>query len=208
LTKYGLILWDFDGTLADTLESSISIFNELAPRYGCKPIDDIESARRMSVAAFMKHQRISWWNRARLAREFFARKSHVDGVQLCRGLPEVLIALRQTGSRMGIVSSSERASIHACLRAHRVDDLFEFVEGYVRILGKHRAIRAALRTQRSDKRQCVYVGDECRDITAARKAGVDVAAVTWGYNAHEILAAARPTFLAHAPSELARFLTS
>ena len=40
----------------------------------------------------------------------------------------------------------------------------------------------------------LYVGDEVRDIRACRRAGIDVAAVDWGYNTRASLAQARPTY--------------
>jgi hypothetical protein len=41
----------------------------------------------------------------------------------------------------------------------------------------------------------LYVGDEVRDMEAARKASVDIAAVGWGFHSLAILADERPKFL-------------
>ena len=46
------------------------------------------------------------------------------------------------------------------------------------------------------------VGDEVRDVEAAQKAGVDVAAVTWGFQSSEALADLAPTYLIHHPMDL------
>jgi phosphoglycolate phosphatase-like HAD superfamily hydrolase len=50
----------------------------------------------------------------------------------------------------------------------------------------------------------VYVGDESRDLDAARKAGVSVAAVSWGFHAPELLASMNPTYMLEHPRELLR----
>ena len=48
----------------------------------------------------------------------------------------------------------------------------------------------------------LYVGDEVRDIEAAKKAGIRIAAVTWGYNSKKALEAYKPDYLVTKPEEL------
>lgn len=54
----------------------------------------------------------------------------------------------------------------------------------------------------------VLVGDTVGDVRAAREAGVRVVAVTWGYEAPELLAAAQPDALVHEPRALVSLLCS
>jgi phosphoglycolate phosphatase len=53
-----------------------------------------------------------------------------------------------------------------------------------------------------DRNHVLYIGDETRDIEAAHKAGVRVAAVTWGYNNAEMLKRFSPDYLVSRPHEL------
>ena len=53
----------------------------------------------------------------------------------------------------------------------------------------------------------IYVGDEVRDIEASQSARVASIAVTWGFNSRDILSEAKPSFLAHSPSDLHEFLS-
>ncbi|PSB03825.1 HAD family hydrolase, partial [Merismopedia glauca] len=48
----------------------------------------------------------------------------------------------------------------------------------------------------------IYVGDETRDIEAARKSKIKAIAVCWGFNFREILAKYKPDFLIDRPSQL------
>ena len=73
--------------------------------------------------------------------------------------------------------------------------------GYPRLFGKATAIRKLLRREDVEPREFLYVGDEVRNVEAARKAGVDVAAVAWGYNAAELLSRHTPTYLWDNPDE-------
>ena len=48
----------------------------------------------------------------------------------------------------------------------------------------------------------LYVGDETRDIEAAREAGLAMTAVTWGYNSEQALSALGPQHIVRSPGEL------
>jgi phosphoglycolate phosphatase len=107
---------------------------------------------------------------------------------------------------MGILSSNSSDNIQACLRANQADKIFAPVVGHRRLLGKGRALRRFLRSQCLPKGDVLYVGDEVRDIEAARQAGVDVAAVAWGANTRELLLNHRPDYLIESPGQLATML--
>ncbi len=203
--KYALILWDFDGTLADTFDGAIRIYNRLAGKHGFLPVRDVETARTLGTRAFLKQHRISLLQVPRLAREFLvAQRAEIESVRLFPGIADALRLIHQRGGRMGILSSNAKENIQACLRANGALACFEFVHGYARLLGKARAIRRLLRRHGLDARRLLYVGDEVRDVEAAHQAGVDIAAVTWGFQLAHQLAARSPTFLVASPEELTR----
>ena len=52
------------------------------------------------------------------------------------------------------------------------------------------------------KKEVLYIGDEVRDVVAAHKAGVDIAAVGWGINDWKTLADEEPTHQVAKPDEL------
>ena len=201
--RYKLVLWDFDGTLADTLACSVQVFNELAARRGFLPIEDPEAARGLTTLAFLKKHRIPLAKVPALVRDFRkAQRGRVAEVPLFPGLPQALRGMRREGLRMGVLSSNARDNILACLGTNQVEGLFEFVVGFTRLLGKAQAIRRVLKAEGVERREALYVGDEVRDVEAARKAGVDVAAVTWGFHPRQLLADHAPTHLIDRPPEM------
>ena len=101
------------------------------------------------------------------------------------------------------MSSNRSGTIRATLGANGVEGHFARVVGSRRLGGKARALR---RLKRRGAGGLVYVGDELRDLAAARRAGVGAVAVAWGYHSAELLATARPDFLAASPGELASWL--
>ncbi|MBX9626297.1 MAG: HAD hydrolase-like protein [Gemmataceae bacterium] len=200
---YRLVVWDFDGTLADSMPAGLHIFNRLAPELGIKPIADPAAARGMSTRQFLRHHRIRFWRLPRLVRRFqAAAAAEADKLALFPGLAEVLRGLVDRGVRLGILSSNNEGNIRRCLAANGVEGLFAFVVGCPKLFGKGRALRRLLRTGGVDRREVLYVGDEVRDLEAAKRAGVAAAAVTWGFHAEELLRAAGPRYVVSDPREL------
>jgi phosphoglycolate phosphatase len=205
--RYRLLLWDFDGTLADTLASSLQLYNDMAVRHGFRTVTDPAAVRGLTPFEFLRGHGIPLAKVPALVREMrAAHRGRMATTRLFAGLPPVLEAIRRSGRRMGILSSNSRENILACLRANHADALFDPVVGYSRLLGKARPIRRVLRAVRLPGQDVLYVGDEVRDIDAARTAGVAVAAVTWGFNARELLARHAPDHLVERPEELLEVL--
>jgi phosphoglycolate phosphatase-like HAD superfamily hydrolase len=79
---------------------------------------------------------------------------------------------------------------------------FEFIRGSSRLLGKSREIRSLLKKHRLHPNEVMLVGDETRDIEAARQAGIPVTAVCWGYAHKSALADLQPDLLVSNPTDL------
>jgi phosphoglycolate phosphatase len=201
--RYRLVVWDFDGTLADTLAASLAIYNRLAPRHGALPVSDPAAVRGMTTREFLARHRVPLFRLPLLARDVLAaQRGQMTTVRLFPGVLDVLAALGRRGVRLGVLSSNTTTNIRACLGANHAEELFEFVTGYPRIFGKGRALARLLRARQLAPAEVLYVGDEVRDIEAARRAGTDVAAVGWGFHAPDLLARQNPTFLLNGPHEL------
>lgn len=202
---FKLIVWDFDGTLVDSLPTAVGIFNRLAPELGHRPVEDLAAARSLTTRQFLREHGISIWRLPRLVRRFRAAAAdEADHLKMVPGLPEVLAALHASGVRLGILSSNNEDNIRRALRANGVEESFAFVVGYPKLFGKGRALKRILKAERMAKADVLYVGDEVRDLEASRKAGVAVAAVTWGFHTEPLLRAHNPDYLVTGPEELAR----
>jgi phosphoglycolate phosphatase len=200
---FKLVVFDFDGTLVDSLLSSLDIFNRYAAEYRYKPIENAEAVRSMTTRQFMKHHGISLWRLPRLVKKFHAAAaSEADKLKLYPGLAAILSELRIDGPRLGILSSNKEDNIRRCLRSNGAEDFFAFVVGYPKLFGKGRALRRIVRAERVAPGDVLYVGDELRDMEAARKAGVLSAAVTWGLHAEPLLRDFGPDHVVNHPSEL------
>ena len=144
--RYRLVLWDFDGTLADTLPGVLRVFNELASELGFTPVVDVQAVRDTTPMQFYREHGISLWRLPALRRAIVARqKNEMAGVRLYPGMTEVLEQIGSGGCRMGIVSSNAKENIRTCLRANGVEAWFELIVGYPRLFGKQRVLRRILR---------------------------------------------------------------
>jgi len=200
---FKLVVWDFDGTLVDSLATSLAIFNRHAEELRYRPIDDPDAVRSMTARQFMRQHGISVWRLPRLVRFFHAAAAEkVEGLKLYPGLIEALTALRSGGVRLGILSSNKEDNIRRCLRINGAEEFFSFVVGYPRLFGKGKALRRILRAERIARADVLYVGDEVRDIEAARKARIASAAVTWGFHTEHLLRASGPSHVVDDPAAL------
>jgi phosphoglycolate phosphatase len=207
-SAYQVLLWDFDGTLADTLSGLLGIYNDFAVRDGYRPITDPEVVRRSSLGTLLRTHRISLLRLPFLIREVLsAQRARMSSTSLFPGLTELLQVLHDRGYRLGVVSSNNVQNIRTCLRANGVEHLFDGIVGCSRLFGKARVLRRVRRFHAATRHKVLYIGDEVRDIDAAHRAGVDVAAVTWGMHAPELLAQRKPDHLIDSPNQLLSLLT-
>lgn len=198
-----LVLWDFDGTLADTLQSAVEIYNRIAAKHKAIPIADPEAMRGSTSREILKRHRIRWHRLPFLLREFLNEQNRtIAEVKLHPGIAATLEALTRAGIRQGIVSSNSEANIRLCLEQNQAQQHFEFVVGLQRLSGKKRALRRALKLAGLDAQEVLYVGDEIRDIKAARGIRMPIACVTWGANSRRLLERYRPDHIITLPQQL------
>ena len=199
-----VLLFDFDGTIADTRALSLQILNELSKEFNYRylPEEDLEKARNMSTQALMRHLGIKRWRVPFIARRGLIKfQERVTEVQPIPEMPEVLLSLKSMGFRLGILTSNSEANVLAFLTHHKMD-CFDFIRSSSKLFGKSREIRRLMKEHKLTHSDIIYIGDETRDIEATQEVPIRMAAVTWGYNSAHILTSMSPDFVFGSPSEL------
>lgn len=200
-----LLIFDFDGTLAQTLETGIGIFNEIAPEWGLKPVtmEEVQELRKLHTRALLDRLGVSRLMAVKLAAHI-RRLLHerMDQVRLIPHVSDAIHELRAEGFRMGILSSNSADNVRMFLQRYHLDDCFSFIEAGVSLFGKAHRIRNVLKQVKVPVGETIYVGDETRDMEASRKAGVCGLAVCWGANGREAMMTEGPEFCVDTPAEM------
>lgn len=209
--KYRTLVFDFDGTIADTLGETRRIFNIIAPDYGVRKVEqhELASLRHLSLKDLLNHLEIPKRRvPALIARGTGMMRSNIAELNLIEGMGDVLIELRQHVHSLGILTSNTSANVDLFLRTHGLREQFDFISSTSNLSGKAKHLKAIGKTFSLRPEQMLYSGDEVRDIKASQKVGVAIAAVTWGFNSRESLAACSPDFLFEAPSDFLKLLSA
>lgn len=204
-TTKPLLIFDFDGTLANTLATGIEIFNDLAPEYGLKTVtaEEVRELRKLNTRALLDHVGVSRIMAVKLGASI--RKilhERMDEVKMFEGAREAILELNKEGFELGVLSSNSKNNIRGFLERFGVLDCFGFIEAGVSIFGKPQRILNVMRKVKIDPANVIYVGDETRDMEAARLSKVTGIAVCWGVNEREAMMTEDPVFCIGEPSEL------
>ncbi len=205
-----VLIFDFDGTIADTHQYIIGISNRLAREFGYKHIapEDVENLKNKTAREVIGILKIPLLKVpgiiSRAKKEFY---EDIDSLRPFAGLADVLAEMKGRDIAMGILSSNDERNVRAFLRNHDLEGLFDFIHTTVKVWSKNTALKDLMKKYGIPPDGAIYVGDETRDITAARRLKTRVAAVTWGYNSAEVLAEHQPDFLLHHPEELYKIIT-
>lgn len=205
-----VIIFDFDGTLADVAPVFLEIYNELAPRFGLKNISqsDYESLRKKSIWQIMRWTGIKPWQFPKLlneGRRSFAKSK--DKVVLFEGVPELIKKLHKQKTSMYILSSNNERSIRSILKRYELDDEVVVMKRPW-FFGKAGNIRQLIGRKKYNKSETWMVGDEVRDVKAGQKAGIKTISVSWGLQDEQILKKQNPNYLVSNVNDLVKILTS
>ncbi|OGE81527.1 MAG: hypothetical protein A2826_00540 [Candidatus Doudnabacteria bacterium RIFCSPHIGHO2_01_FULL_43_23] len=208
--KYKAVIFDFDGTIADTKPYTLRFINELADQHNFRkiPETEIERYQSMTFREAMRAVGMPMWKLpsvAIAARKKFAKL--LTKVEPVQGMKETISKLKKAGLRLGVVSSNSRGNIMKFFGRNNIP-AFDYIGAEKRIFGKHYSIRQIMRKLQVKKDQSVYIGDEMRDIEAARRAGIDVIAVSWGLNSRKALKSTKPDYLVDKPMEIIKIIES
>lgn len=208
LSSQRAAVFDFDGTIADSLAEVVEVYNRIARDMGIPTVSaaDGPRLRKMKPLEALRAYDIPVWKVPAITQAVRAGlRARIDAVQPFEGVHAAVQQLRAAGIRCFILSSNSSDNIRQFLARHGMQE-FELLSGGSSLFGKGPQLRKLIRHANLPDSEVFYVGDEVRDIVAAAEAGVRSVAVTWGYSDREALVAQRPDFLVDTPDELVRVL--
>jgi phosphoglycolate phosphatase len=201
-----LIVLDFDGTLADSFPWFISVLNDVARRWRFREVDPAEHAtlRRLGALEVFASLGVPGWKVPLIAHDLRRRMGReIHQIRPFAGVDALLSSLQTAGLRLALATSNSLGNVRTVLGAANLAR-FERLECGIAITAKPGRLKRVLRCCRVGADRAIYIGDEIRDIAAARAAGMAAGAVGWGYNALDVLRAAAPDRLFPTLTDLAR----
>ncbi|MDF3346446.1 HAD family hydrolase [Acinetobacter pittii] len=194
LKEYQAIIFDMDGTLVDSFSFFLGALNQLAKKYKFKSVElhEVEQYKHLSPKEIMKEMNVSRWKLPWIAKDFIRlMKERDQDVYMFEGMRDHLIELHKRGYTLAIITSNSKENCQNLLGAE-LCELFSHIDGGSSIFGKAKRIKRVLNILNLNKEQAIYVGDQTTDGEAAHKAGIDFAAVGWGYTSAEKLKTIQP----------------
>ncbi|HEY9751739.1 MAG TPA: HAD-IA family hydrolase [Coleofasciculaceae cyanobacterium] len=205
------VLFDFDGTIADSFDAVLAIANRLAVNFGypITPPETVEYLRQLGSREVLQVVQVSPFKLPFLLRRLRAElNQEITQLKPFPGIPEALADLKNQGHSLGIATSNSVENVRLFLQANHLSNHFDFLASGLTIFGKSRILRQMIRQEDILSQQVIYVGDETRDIEAAHQLKLPVIAVAWGFNSVETLRRHNPDYLAKSPQDLPAIVAS
>ena len=200
-----LILFDFDGVLADTLGDLLQFGQEVCDELGVKHIatpDDLDSLEIMSFATYGRQLEVP----EHLVGEFvsrcmarFIQKPYPP--KIFDGMAQVIEQL-STRHTIGIVTGNATRAVENFLVENGIQQYVNAIFALDQPGSKTEKILKAKSQLAADTENVYYVGDSISDIHAARNVSARSIAVSWGHQSLGRLVNASPDYVVHSPQEL------
>jgi phosphoglycolate phosphatase len=208
--KYRLVVFDSDGTLANSLPRMRELFVELAAKHGFRHVQphEDEQFRHLTGRELLAALEIPLWKLPRIVADMRGlMRDHIDDFAPFPGVAEMLAALRADGAMLGVVSSNSAENVQRILGAANAA-MIEHYQCGASMFGKASKLKGLLRACRIPPTDSIYIGDEARDGEAARRVGMAFGAVAWGQHDLRLLRQQEPAHTFTAVADIAKQLCS
>lgn len=208
--KIETIIFDFDGTLANSTRHFLEIAQKLAPEFkiNLENVDEnlIKKLKKKSYRQIMQHFGINILQVPKITKRVHEEfMKTLDDVVLFEEIAEVIKILKDKGVPIGILTSNSKENVQKILKNNQLA-VFDFVYESKVFGQKSKVLEKIIRKYGFEKENTIYVGDETRDIEAAQKAGILSAAVGWGFNDIEVLNNLNPDVVLLNPKDLLNYI--
>ena len=203
------VLFDFDGTVFDTVEGITKSIQYALRKHGRDAA--LEELRCFAgpplVDKFMEVYGVTREEAEQLVTDFRERYVPIGVYESSPfpGIRELLEALRAAGKKVAVATSKPQPLAELLLERARLRELFDVVVGSgagVNNDAKWQIVTRAMELCGAKPENCVLVGDTKYDVEGARKCGIPCIGVRWGYAAEGELEAAGALTVAETAGEI------
>ncbi len=209
--KYNYVIFDFDGTVADTGEGILKSLQYSFEQMG-REVPDLSDLKKF-IGPPIHYSYVTFYGVAEedvdryitKYRERY-RKIGIFECHIYDGMRETLEKLRTAGVKIGIASSKPVKLIHDVMNYLNLEEYFDAVVGVqfddTKHPGKTDLVLQSMEKLGADKKSTLMVGDRYFDIDGAAGAGVDSVGVVYGYGSREEFMEHNATYIVDKPQEI------
>jgi phosphoglycolate phosphatase len=202
---YKLLIFDFDGTLANSLPWVLGILDELAEKFNAIPLDpsELEQYKDYPPRKIMKMHNVPLWKLPAILKFTRSRmRSHGGSIHRFDGVDSLLPALKERNIKLAMLTTNTCETVRRVL-GDELYELFHIFEDRVSLFGKSAALKRIARRSGLEKSEMLAIGDEIRDIDAANRVNIPFGAVSWGFTSLDAMKSRQP---AHVFTEMHQIL--
>lgn len=205
-----LVIFDFDGTLSDSGDWFLSVAPELARIFNFRAVQphEVEQLRHSSSRDVIRYLGIARWKLPFIA--WYVRwlvGRNVGQIDLFPGTPNLLEKLASTGVCIALVTSNSEDNARRILGPENAARIEYYACGSS-LFGKAPKFRKTLRKLGVAASEALAIGDETRDVDAAREVGMRAGSVLWGYASETVLTGLNPDALFREPQDILDYVAA
>ena len=209
MKKFTTIIFDFDGVIGNTIEEIKNIVVGLYEEFcheKAKP-EEVQKLIGKGIIQVIKELKIPL-----VKLPYFEKRvrddlaSKIETVKIFKGMKDVLKQIKEEGYNIGILSSNSQENLKKIFKKNQID-FFDFIYSGSSLFGKGKVLAKLLKKESLDHKKTIYIGDELRDVQAAKQNKVSVIAVGWGYNKEKLLKEENPDYFAGKPMDILKIIS-
>lgn len=204
-----LIIFDFDGTIANTEEASYKVYEQMTQIYGVPQMskEELKAYKKKPLKQRIKETGIPYYLLPKIMSESQSKLTKfMQDAYPFDGIPFLLEKLSKM-NKLVVVSSNNKKIIKKFLKDHDID-VFEKVYGGAALFGKSAMIKKAIKKMKSKVKHALYIGDETRDYQACKELKLDMIGVSWGYEDISVLESEQLSYIANNPEQLSELIST
>ncbi len=200
-----VVVFDFDGVLADTLDEMLHVVKTVCVGMGypCEPSPaDLNALERMEFSELGRQLGIP----EKRIQEFVERSFRLFSARpapppIFPGMVEAVLRLAQH-NRLGLLTGNTFHVVERFLEENRLSAAFSVVLSAEAPGSRVDKLQRIVAQLDHNGGKAFFIGDSVSDVRAAREAGVTSIAVAWGHQSEAKLAGTGPDYMAKTPQEL------
>lgn len=211
---YQCCIFDLDGTIINTIHSLAYSISLTMEHFGYGPIDE-DHTKKFVGDGFKKlveraliysgDDNLSHYEEALAFYEDTFEKNCLYKVEPYEGMKELLTFLKGRGIKIGVLTNKGQERAVECVEAVYGKGFFDLITGEGNGVKTKPDPSGAFMTAEyfhAKPSECLYFGDTNTDMRTGINAGMDTAAVTWGFRERAELEAFHPRYIINHPSEI------